>query len=281
MVTDDPAYRGGEHGGFGFTVLGSGSQGNATVIHSPEGMLLLDAGFSAREIQRRMALRNIDPHGIRAMLLTHAHSDHICGCRVFADRFGIPVYMTASVFRELDKNDALPKQVTVIEPGSAFELCGVTVDPFPVTHDVEAVAYIFLHGGSRIGYATDLGSVTMPIVAKLHGCDAVVLESNYDTGTLVASGRPERVKRRILSRQGHLSNDSALEALEQILTARTKQVVFAHLSRECNDFDMVEQGLRLALKRMSRPDVFCEVARQDMPLETLWIGSACPAEGRN
>ena len=273
MITDYPVCSGG-HGEFGFTVLGSGSQGNATVIHSPEGMLLLDAGFSARELQRRMALRDIDPSGIRALLLTHAHTDHISGCRVFADRFGIPAYMTASVYQELDKHKDCPKQVTVIEPGNAFDLCGVTVDPFPVMHDVEAVAYIFIHGGSRIGYATDLGYVSMPVVAKLHGCDAIVLESNYDTGTLVASRRPEGVKRRILSRQGHLSNDSAIEALDQILTDRTKQVVFAHLSRECNDFDMVEQGLRLALKRMSRSDVFCEVARQDMPLETLWIGTA-------
>lgn len=269
MITDYPICGNG-HGKFGFTVLGSGSQGNATVIHSPDGMLLLDAGFSARELERRMALRGIDPRGIRAMLLTHAHSDHICGCRVFADRYDIETYMTGHVCAALDK--ARPKHVTVIEPGREFELCGVRIESFFVPHDVEAVAYTFHCGGYRIGYATDLGSVTMQVIARLHGCDALVLESNYDTRTLVASHRPDRVKRRILSRQGHLSNDSALEALEQILTPSTKQVVFAHLSRECNDSGMVADGLRCTLERMSRTDVFCEVARQETPLETLWVG---------
>ncbi len=259
---------------FGFTVLGSGSKGNATVIHGRDGDILLDAGFSARELTRRMLLREIDPTGIRAMLITHEHQDHIQGCRVFANNYGLPVYMTPAVYAAMNRKKNLPENCIMLEAGSAFELCGITVEPFTVAHDVaEAVAYTFRCGGEKLGYATDLGSVSLLVSAKMSGCDAIVLESNYDTKMLLASARAESLKRRIMSRHGHLSNELALETMSSILAPQTRHVIFAHLSSECNDAASVKEHLGRKLEDLNRTDIFYEVARQDEPLETLWINA--------
>ena len=262
------------YGRFGFTILGSGSKGNATVIHAPDGDFLLDAGFSAKELERRMILRDIDPDGIRAMVVTHDHTDHVCGCRVFGNRHGIPVYLTAETCLLMGRNNELPEERIVIEPGTRFELCGLTVEPFSVSHDVEGtVAYTFRNGEDKLGYATDLGSFGLLVTSRLKDCHAIVLESNYDIRALRASARPENVKRRIMSRHGHPSNENALECLEQVISPQTRNLVLAHLSRECNDPDLVAEGLRRKLESLNRPDVCWDVACQDTPLDTIWLKS--------
>ena len=259
---------------FGFTILGSGSKGNATVIHAPDGDFLLDAGFSAKELERRMALCDIDPGDIRAMLITHEHIDHVSGCRVFGNRYGIPAYMTSETCFLMGRANALPEERIIIEPGTRFELCGLTAEPFSVAHDVEGtVAYTFRCGGEKLGYATDLGSFGLLVTSRLKGCRAIVLESNYDVQALRTSSRPESLKRRIMSRHGHLSNDNALECLEQVISPQTRDLVFAHLSRECNDPDLVAEGLRRKLESLDRPDVRWRVACQDAPLDTIWLQS--------
>lgn len=259
---------------FGFTILGSGSKGNATVIHAPDGDFLLDAGFSAKELERRMSLCDIDPGDIRAMLITHEHIDHVSGCRVFGNRYGIPAYMTSETCFLMGRANALPEERIIIEPGTRFELCGLTAEPFSVAHDVEGtVAYTFRCGGEKLGYATDLGSFGLLVTSRLKGCRAIVLESNYDVQALRTSSRPESLKRRIMSRHGHLSNDNALECLEQVVSPQTRDLVFAHLSRECNDPDLVAEGLRRKLESLDRPDIRWRVACQDSPLDTIWLQS--------
>lgn len=259
---------------FGFTILGSGSKGNATVIHAPDGDFLLDAGFSAKELERRMSLCDIDPGDIRAMVITHEHTDHICGCRVFGNRYGIPAYMTSETCFLMGRANELPEERIIIEPGTRFELCGLTAEPFSVAHDVEGtVAYTFRCGEEKLGYATDLGSFGLLVTSRLKECRAIVLESNYDVQALRSSSRPESLKRRIMSRHGHLSNDNALDCLEQVISPQTRDLVFAHLSRECNDPDLVAEGLRRKLESLNRPDVRWSVACQDSPLDTVWLQS--------
>ena len=149
-------------GKFGFTVLGSGSKGNAAVIHGPEGSLLLDAGFSARELETRMENSGIEPGSIRGILITHGHSDHVKGCRTFADRHHIQAFLTAPTLKDADRNHFLPEKKTVIAPGTAFELCGITVEPFTLPHDaVDTVGYTFRAGCGKIGVATDLGHLNI------------------------------------------------------------------------------------------------------------------------
>lgn len=261
-----------KHAQFGFTILGSGSKGNATVIHCPGGKILLDAGFSAKELCARMAKRGIAPESIGAILITHEHNDHVAGCRVFSDRFGIPSYATPETVRTLKMRKRIGSNVILIDPGGKFNLYGVSIEPFSVPHDVpDAVAFTFRAGTAKLGFATDLGSINFLTVSKLKNCTALVLESNYDPDALRNSKRPLSIKYRITGHQGHLSNQDAMSVLPELLSAHTTRLIFAHLSRECNSPELV---LRLAgetLEALRRPDVNVSVASQEEPLETCWI----------
>ena len=259
---------------FGFTMLGSGSSGNASVIHGPEGSLLLDAGFSAAEMRRRMDRVHVDSASIRAILITHAHNDHVnkCGCARFANDLGIPVYLVPETIRDLrEKNISIPEKTILFEPGSVFDLCGIHIEPFNFSHDVAAVGFTFSTHGRKIGYATDLGFVSSLAKARLRGCDLLVLESNYDPKTLRTSNRPLYVKRRIASNIGHLSNDDAMKALEELLAPNTKHLILAHISRQCNDRSLVAELAEARLAELNRQDVMFCAASRDTPLDTICL----------
>ena len=257
---------------FGCTILGSGSKGNASVIHGPEGNLLLDAGFSAKELMCRLERVHVDPCSLRAILITHDHSDHTSACRVVADRLGIPAYFIPETFSALAKcSNKVPERKILITPGSPLDLCGVHVEPFSVSHDTPAIAFTFSVREHKIGFATDLGFVSNLVKAKLFGCDLLVLESNYDPARLRASARPITLKRRIAGRQGHLGNPDAMEALAELLAPNTRRLVFAHLSQECNDPSLVASLAESRLSELHRQDVSFSIASQSGPLETFWL----------
>ena len=252
---------------FGITVLGSGSSGNASVIHGPRGCLLLDAGFSAKELERRLDQSQIDPASIRGILITHGHSDHTSGCRVFADRYKIGAYFTAPTLQEGKRNRFLPEKQFVIAPGNAFELCGIRIEPFTLPHDaVDTVGYTFSACNHKIGVATDLGHLNMLSTQKLRGCSVLMLESNHEPAMVHASSRPVQTKRRILGRHGHLSNSDAMEALHILLTKESQSVILAHLSSECNDRELVRSVAGETLQRLGRPDISLNIASQDTVL---------------
>ena len=257
---------------FGCTILGSGSKGNAAVIHGPEGNLLLDAGFSAKELFCRLERVRIDPCSLRAILITHDHSDHTSACRIVSNRLGIPAYFIPETFCELSKcANKVPEHKILITPGSPLELCGIHVEPFSVSHDTPAVAYTFTVHAHKIGFATDLGFVSNLVKAKLSGCDLLVLETNYDPGKLRASARPITLKRRIAGRQGHLGNRDAMDALNELLSPNTRGLVFAHLSQECNDPAVVADLAKERLEKLHRQDILFRIASQVDPLETFWL----------
>ena len=259
-------------GKFGITVLGSGSRGNAAVIHGPEGALLLDAGFSARELENRMENSGIEPDSIQGILITHGHSDHVKGCRTFAGRHHIQVFLTAPTLKDADRNHFLPEKKTVIAPGSSFGLCGITVEPFTLPHDaVDTVGYTFRACSRKIGVATDLGHLNMLARQKLRGSSVLILEANHEPSMLQASARPIQLKRRILSRHGHLSNEDALSALDELLTPESVSVILAHLSSECNDPVLLADMAEKTLKNIGRTDILLSIASQDEPLDTVWL----------
>jgi phosphoribosyl 1,2-cyclic phosphodiesterase len=257
---------------FGCTILGSGSKGNASVIHGPEGNLLLDAGFSAKELMRRLKRVGVDPCSLRAILITHDHSDHTDACRIVSDRLGIPAYFIPETYCELSKcANKVPKRKILITPGSPLDLCGIHVEPFSVSHDTPAIAFTFTFGACKIGFATDLGFISNLAKARLSGCDLLVLESNYDPARLRASNRPLKVVRRIAGKQGHLGNPDAMEALGTLLSPNTRNLVFAHLSQECNDPALVAELAESRLAELRRQDVSFRIASQSEPLETFWL----------
>lgn len=252
---------------FGITVLGSGSSGNASVIHGPRGCLLLDAGFSAKELERRLVSSRIDPASIRGILITHGHSDHTGGCRVFADRYRIGAYFTAPTLQEGKRCRFLPEKQFVITPGTAFELCGIRIEPFTLPHDaVDTVGYTFSACGHKIGVATDLGHLTMLSTRKLRDCSVLMLESNHEPSMVHNSSRPIQTKRRILGRHGHLSNADAMMALQTLLTEKSRSVILAHLSSECNDRTLVQNIAKETLHNLGRDDITLAIARQEAVL---------------
>ena len=257
---------------FGCTILGSGSKGNATVIHGPEGNLLLDAGFSAKELFCRLERVHVDPCSIRAILITHDHCDHTSACRVVSKRLGIPAYFTPETAEGLARcSNRCPDEQYLITPGSPLELCGIRVEPFSISHDTPAIAFTFSVHSHKIGFATDLGFVSNLVKTKLGGCELLVLESNYDPALLRASARPITLKRRIAGRQGHLGNPDAMAALAELLAPNTRRLVFAHLSQECNDPGLVASLAEARLAELNRTDVLFRIASQSDPLETFWL----------
>ena len=257
---------------FGCTILGSGSKGNATVIHGPKGNLLLDAGFSAKELLCRLERVQIDPGSLRAILITHDHCDHTSACRVVSKRLGIPAYFTPETAEGLAKcSNRCPDEKYLITPGSPLELCGIRVEPFSISHDTPAIAFTFTVHTHKIGFATDLGFVSNLVKTKLGGCELLVLESNYDPALLRASARPITLKRRIAGRQGHLGNPDAMEALAELISPNTRRLIFAHLSQECNDPSLVASLAESRLAELNRTDVSFRIASQSDPLETFWL----------
>lgn len=257
---------------FGFTILGSGSMGNATVVHCPGGNLLIDVGFTAKEIHRRLEQNCIEPASIKALLITHEHEDHVKGCRVFADKYCLGVYLTGETCRAMTNTKFLPEKRIFITPGSSFELLGTVIEPFSVPHDVaDPVAYVIRCGTLKLGYATDLGCLTLNTMNKLRDCDALILESNYDPDSLKNSTRPIHIKRRIMSKHGHLSNTDAMNALDSLLSQKTKELVFAHLSRDCNSPEIVRILAETRLRELERPDIGLRIASQFESLETCWL----------
>lgn len=257
---------------FGITNLGSGSSGNATVIHTPEGALLVDAGFSGKELHARLALCGIDPESIRAVLISHEHGDHTKGCRIFADLHDIPCCSTAITCKALTKLNRIGKKKIVFTAGVPFSIAGITVEPFSVPHDApDTVAFNFLHEGCKISIATDLGTVNALASARLTDADALLLESNHDEKMLAASKRPLQTIRRIMSRHGHLSNTEAMRTLDSILTEKTRFLLFGHLSSECNSRDLVAEMAHERLDYLNRNDIACRIAEQNDPMETFWV----------
>lgn len=222
--------------------LYSGSRGNAFVIATPEGTILIDAGKSARRLCQALDSLGISPSEIRAIFVTHEHNDHISALPVFLKHHPTPVHLPCACAYRLECDPAAAPCLLPHPPFHTETVCGITVSSFPTPHDSRgSVGYrieIPTDGGVlRLGYATDIGYVTKEIEEGLVGCHTVILESNHDPEMLETGPYPYELKLRIASRRGHLSNpDSALFAA-RLCQSGTKRLMLAHLSEENNTPD--------------------------------------------
>ncbi len=254
-------------------ILGSGSAGNSLVLELEDGSaLVVDAGFSRRETLARLTQLRIAPERLIGVLLTHEHQDHARGCRVLCDTLSLPLYTTCGTAEYLLRRGMLPSKVLTFEPGSSFLLGGFEVRPFSVRHDAaDPVGFVIGGGGTRIGVATDLGEVNAVARRHLRDCDALVLESNYDRQMLRDSDRKLYLKRRISGRSGHLDNQMAAAALEELVTARTRLLLLAHISRECNRPEIALKECLRSLERLGRRDVRVAPLEQFVPSELFLL----------
>jgi len=220
-----------------FCSLFSSSSGNCAYIGSASGGILIDAGVSAKRMQQALWDIGVDAASIAAIFVTHEHSDHISGLRVFASRHHAPVYATAGTLAALEEKDILNGDFAarVIEPNGT-EICGMLVKSFRTSHDCrEGVGFaVTMPDQKSIAAVTDSGVVTDEMLDAVTGCDLVMLESNHDIHMLQNGNYPYQLKRRILSDRGHLSNDCCAQTAVRLIENGTTRLVLAHLSHENN-----------------------------------------------
>ncbi len=227
-----------------FATLGSGSRGNATLVESQQSRLLIDNGFSVRELERRLAALDVEPSSIDALLLTHEHGDHAKGVASFAVRYGAPVWTTAGTWRGAGAPE-VPRLRLFSGYDSAVAIGCVRVQPYPVPHDTREPRQFALEAdGRRLGMLTDAGSITRHMREVLHGCDALILECNHDPDMLRDGPYPPPLQRRVGGRYGHLSNGQAAGLLDTFPTAEIRQLVLAHISEKNNRPDLAFQAVR-------------------------------------
>ena len=227
-------------------ILGSGSKGNCALIEGPRGLIMIDDGFSRREVLSRMHELDLSEGDVRALILTHEHSDHVKGVSVWCKRFGGELYASAGTPETREYLSCLP--FAKFSPGDVLEIAGVQVETFPTSHDVmNPVGFRFSYAGDAIGYATDTGVLPPGAMRLLAGARILALESNHDVPMLRTGSYPRMLQDRILSDRGHLSNAQAAEAAPQLVTDRTEQLIAMHISQENNRPSLAVRALARAL----------------------------------
>ncbi|MCX6996184.1 MAG: MBL fold metallo-hydrolase [Kiritimatiellaeota bacterium] len=252
-------------------VLASGSSGNCTLVSSADTAILIDAGLSSREIERRLGLAGFQLRQIHAVCLSHEHGDHTAGIGVLHRRHGLPLYANGGTIEALARDPKLHSLGwRVFQTGSPFLVGGLQIEPFSVPHDAfEPVGFIIRHGDVRVGIVTDMGMVTHLIRERLRLCRAIVIESNHDEQLLQDARRPWQLKQRILGRQGHLSNDGAADLLAAIAGPTLQQVFLAHLSEDCNRKDLALKTARQRLDGAGQAHVRVSLSHPDQ-ISEVW-----------
>ena len=216
-------------------VLASGSKGNAIYISNGQASILVDAGLSGKEIERRMSARKLDPKSLTGIVVSHEHSDHVKGVGIISRRFKLPVYISPKTAQAASAQIGKLHQTTYFNCGSSFDIQGLEIRPFSTSHDAEDPAgFTFRYKGQKIGLATDLGVATQMVKEHLKGCNLLILEANHDSDMLINGPYPWHLKQRIKSRKGHLSNDDSCKLLGKVLHKDLAWVVLAHLSEQNN-----------------------------------------------
>ncbi len=216
-------------------ILASGSRGNATFVSSGSTSILIDAGLSGIEIERRLKSKGLSPKDLDAILVSHEHTDHIQGVGVLSRRFNLPVYINSKTQGAAFPQIGKVHDVKNFACGSTFLINDLAIHPFSISHDAEdPVGFTLNQNGTTIGIATDLGIVTAMVKEHLKGCGLLILEANHDEDMLINGPYPWSVKQRVKSRTGHLSNAASKQLLNEIQHDRLKHVILAHLSETNN-----------------------------------------------
>lgn len=256
------------------TVLGSGSRGNSILIESAGTRLLVDAGFTARELDRRLQAVGVPARTLSALWITHEHRDHAAGMGPLARRLGLPVFLSEGARRACQSLLDGCQQVHLYRPARPVTIGDLRVDPFLTAHDAidpVAIAVTERSTGYRAGLATDLGAPTAGVRHALHRCHVLVLEANHDEILLREGSYPASVKARIAGPRGHLSNRAAAHLAVELHHPMLAAVVLAHMSQECNEPELARAAVAQALAQVGYRGALL-VARQDEPLGPIDVG---------
>jgi phosphoribosyl 1,2-cyclic phosphodiesterase len=222
--------------------LGSGSQGNATLVQSAQRCVLIDCGFSLAQFEKRLQRLELHPDKIDAVLVTHEHSDHATGVQRLATRYELPLWMTVGTSRALAIEDYQP-----IHGGGRYSLGDLEIEAVTVPHDAAEPVQFVIHEVTtqrRLGILTDSGHVSEHMRQVYDGVEALLLEFNYDPDMLHNGPYPYSLKQRVAGKLGHLSNLQSIELLQRIDTQRLECLVAAHISQKNNSPQRVEDLLQ-------------------------------------
>ena len=256
-------------------VLASGSSGNAAIVRNAEACraLLIDCGICKRDFLARCSEAGFDPLEIEAVLVTHAHTDHTSGLGVVLrglSKMGRkpPLYahpLTRAASRQIESTERAVEQRD-IEHGESFEVAGITVKPFPTSHDSDgSTCFRFEAGGDAVGYVTDTGVITPEAHECLRNVRILAIESNHDVLMLEGGPYPEFLKQRILGAQGHLSNAQCCAEVVSLLHPGLEHVIAMHVSEHNNTFELAKDNLEQALASHNH-GARAHVARPDVPI---------------
>ncbi|WP_018415479.1 MBL fold metallo-hydrolase [Teredinibacter turnerae] len=216
-----------------FATLGSGSRGNATVVRVGDQCLLVDCGFTLRELEKRLAALALSAADITAVLVTHEHADHIKGVGPLARRHAIPVYMTSGSYIS-GKCGEIP-HFRAVFPDQPFQINDITVTPVAVPHDArEPCQFVFSYCGLKLGILTDLGTITPHVFSQYQGCHGLLVEANHDLTMLANGPYPPSLRARVGSNWGHLNNQQTSAFLQQIDQSALRCLVVGHISEKNN-----------------------------------------------
>lgn len=242
--------------------LASGSKGNSLFVSWSNNSILIDAGLSGIEIERRLESKKLSPESLTAIIVTHEHSDHIRGVGILSRRYNIPVYINKNTYKAASNLGKLAG-LELFECGSSFKIDSLKIAPFTISHDaVDPVGFTLEYKSKKIGIATDLGIATNLVKEHLKNCSFLYLEANHDPDMLINGPYPWHLKQRIKGRQGHLSNMDSKELLEELNNKDLKHVTLAHLSEENNT---PEKAYNAAQAALNSSDITIEVAMPHKP----------------
>jgi len=258
--------------------IASGSSGNSIYVGSNRHHILVDTGIAKKRIEEGLNTLGLTGDDIDGILITHEHSDHIQGLGVFTRKYPVPIYATKDTIMAIKSCNALgvipPELFHVIDADSVFDIGDIRVRPMSISHDAaDPVAYTFSCGNRKMAVATDMGNYNDVIVERLRGMDALLLESNHDVRMLQVGPYPYQLKQRILSDNGHLSNERAGRLLCEILHDGLNQVYLGHLSKENNMPELAYETVRLEVEMDDSPyrvgDFDLRVAGRTEPSEII------------
>jgi len=242
-------------------MLASGSKGNSIFISDGTTSILVDAGLSGIEIERRLKSIGKSPGDLNAVLVSHEHDDHIRGVGILSRRFHLPVYISRKTEKSALSGLKKLYDIKYFECGSGFKIKTFNIHPFSIPHDAEDPAgFTISQNGTKIGVATDLGMATSLVKEHLKGCSVLILEANHDPEMLMTGPYPWHLKQRIRSRTGHLSNEASGNLLLEVQHEHLSHVILAHLSETNNT---PEKALNAVKERICHSHIRITVAAQN------------------
>lgn len=255
----------------GFCPLASGSKGNSIFLGTDTTRILIDAGIRASALVKKLAEIDIELTTIQAILVTHEHTDHILGIATLAEKYKIPVFANADTAKAMCQILGMRPKFKIFATGEPFIFGDLEISSFSVPHDtVDPVAFVIQTGSFKLGFCTDLGHATSYVKKNLEGCDYLYVEANHHPPMVHACNRPAVYKQRVLSRQGHLSNEQCANLLISLFNKNLKHIHLAHLSAECNSKELALKMIQEALLPFKK-SLDISVAYQDQISKAVYF----------